>query len=465
MKRLNGLKQLGRIAAMSAFVLGLATVAAAQSLVAEITTNFQSLGIVANPATNRIYMKGLTVPENQRELLVINGSDNSLTHVPLDVEVYFGPQAASGMAVNPATNRIYFSARDLSNGERVLAIVDGADNSVVKLPIPIDGADVAVNPLTNRIYVVGYNPETRESALVIVNGASSAVTKIPVGFYSSAVAVDADADRVYVKALTVPESQRVLAVLDGAGNTIAIYPVSVDSISPGGLSVDPSTHRVYLAGIEDPIGRRVVEVIDGNTLTSTIVQTDFDANGDSVFDPSTQSVYTRGGMITPDFKTGIGVFHVSDGTLTVIPAIDSFFVGWTAGIAANEAGRIYLPGFKQETGEWVVQVFGESSCGCVGTPGPPGPAGPPGPEGPVGPTGPQGEAGLQGPPGPAGPVGPVGPAGPAGPQGPAGPGLPSGSVLYLVHGTQPPPGYTLLGNFIQLLVGKPPLAIDVYKKN
>ena len=27
------------------------------------------------------------------------------------------------------------------------------------------------------------------------------------------------------------------------------------------------------------------------------------------------------------------------------------------------------------------------------------------------------------------------------------------------------PGYTLLGNFIQLLVGKPPLAIDVYKKN
>jgi len=38
-------------------------------------------------------------------------------------------------------------------------------------------------------------------------------------------------------------------------------------------------------------------------------------------------------------------------------------------------------------------------------------------------------------------------------------------VLYLVHGTQPPPGYTLLGNFIQLLTGKPPLAIDVYKKN
>src|SRR6185503_8848916 len=145
-------------------------------------------------------------------------------------------------------------------------------------PIPIDGADVAVNSLTNRIYVVGFNGETGEKALVIVDGASSAITMIPVSFYSYAVAVDAVADRVYVKALTVPESQQVLAVLDGAGNTIALYPVSVGTLSPGGISVDPSTHRGYLAGIEDPTGRRVVEVVDGNTLTSTIVQTDFDAN-------------------------------------------------------------------------------------------------------------------------------------------------------------------------------------------
>jgi hypothetical protein len=38
-------------------------------------------------------------------------------------------------------------------------------------------------------------------------------------------------------------------------------------------------------------------------------------------------------------------------------------------------------------------------------------------------------------------------------------------VLYLIHGTQPPPGYTFLGSFVQVFVGKPPVAIDAFKKN
>jgi DNA-binding beta-propeller fold protein YncE len=462
MNRQDGLSRLGGNAVMSAVVLCLATVASAQSLVAEITTNIQSLGIVANPATKRIYMKGVTFPDIQRKLVMINASDNSITNIPLDVEVWFGPQAASGMVVNSTTNRIYFPGRDMLTGERVLAVVNGVDNSIVKVPIPIDGGDVGVNPITNRVYVVGYNGETGESALVIVDGATHTLTKIPTSFSSYAVAVDATADRVYIRALSLTDASRVVAVLDGAGNTIAILPAGIETTSPGGISVDPSTHRVYLPGVAESDGRRVVDVVDGNTLTSTIIPTDFDAPGDSVFDPSSGNVYMAGRMFTPDFQAGIGVFHVSDGTLTVIPAFNSGFLWTTGGIATNESGRIYLPGLNPESGEMVVQVFGESSCGCVGAPGPPGPAGPQGPEGPVGPTGPQGEAGPQGVPGP---MGPVGPTGPIGPQGPAGPGMPSGSVLYLVHGTQPPAGYILLGNFVQLLVGKPPLAIDVYRKN
>ena len=183
MNRLSGLNRLGRTAAMSAFVLGLATVAASQSLVAEIPTNLQSVGIVGNPVTNRIYMKAVTFPENQSVLAVINGSDNSLTSIPIDIQVFFGPPLApNGMGVNPATNRIYFSGRDLANGppgQRILAVVDGADNSIVKVPIPIDGVDVDVNPITNRVYVPGYNAETLETALVIVTAGRTLSRRFP----------------------------------------------------------------------------------------------------------------------------------------------------------------------------------------------------------------------------------------------------------------------------------------------
>jgi hypothetical protein len=103
----------------------------------------------------------------------------------------------------------------------------------------------------------------------------------------------------------------------------------------------------------------------------------------------------------------------------------------------------------------------EGPAGPQGPAGPAGPAGPQGPEGPagaVGPVGPQGPAGPAGAQGAAGPQGltgaqglpgaqgPAGPAGPQGLQGPQGEGLVSGSLLFLLEGVAPPPGYRLLGN-------------------
>ena len=82
-------------AAVAVLALGLARAAASQSLVAEIPTNVESFGIAANPATNQIYIRGASFPDSQRVLLVINGADNSLTTVPLDVETAPGPLAAA----------------------------------------------------------------------------------------------------------------------------------------------------------------------------------------------------------------------------------------------------------------------------------------------------------------------------------------------------------------------------------
>jgi len=38
-------------------------------------------------------------------------------------------------------------------------------------------------------------------------------------------------------------------------------------------------------------------------------------------------------------------------------------------------------------------------------------------------------------------------------------------LLYLVHGTHAPSGYSFVGSFVQLLVGKPLLTVDVYRKD
>lgn len=101
----------------------------------------------------------------------------------------------------------------------------------------------------------------------------------------------------------------------------------------------------------------------------------------------------------------------------------------------------------------------KGDTGASGPAGPQGPAGlngvdgvagAPGAPGPIGPAGPAGPQGLQGVAGALGPMGPMGPQGPAGPQGVAGnTNWPIGSVLYLVDGAAPPPGFVLLGSFKQ----------------
>jgi hypothetical protein len=91
-------------------------------------------------------------------------------------------------------------------------------------------------------------------------------------------------------------------------------------------------------------------------------------------------------------------------------------------------------------------VGGPSAFICNGATGATGPQGVAGPSGAVGPQGPSGAVGPQGPPGS---IGPPGPAGPGGEQ-------PSGSLLLLIEGVAPPPGYVEAGSFVlpQVMPGR-----------
>jgi hypothetical protein len=232
-------------------------------------------------------------------------------------------------------------------------------------------------------------------------------------------------------AITFPDSQRVLAALNGADNSIVTAPVGVESSMFAGIALDSSRHHVYLPGATLD-GQRIVQVIDLVNSSSRTISMNLDPTSTAI-DPSTNRVYMTG-LTLPDSQRVIGVLAGAGDTVTTIPVdLDAGLGLRVASIAVNSAtGRIYVAGFTFPNGQAVIEVFEGGGGGAVGPAGPPDPPGPPGPPGP---------------------------------QGPPGASLPSGSLLYLVHGAPPPSGYTFIGSFIQLLVGKPPLTVDAYRKN
>jgi hypothetical protein len=35
----------------------------------------------------------------------------------------------------------------------------------------------------------------------------------------------------------------------------------------------------------------------------------------------------------------------------------------------------------------------------------------------------------------------------------------------MVHGSTPPSGFTFVGGFVQVVLGKPPIVVDIFRKN
>ena len=80
-----------------------------------------------------------------------------------------------GVAVNPATNRVYVANMGSGTG----AVDDGAaDRVVASVPVGLHPTQLAVNPETNRVYVAN----RRSASVSDVDGAADrVVATIPVG--------------------------------------------------------------------------------------------------------------------------------------------------------------------------------------------------------------------------------------------------------------------------------------------
>lgn len=120
-----------------------------QTVIATVPVGIRPRGLAVNPATNKIYVANF----DSSNVTVIDGATNSVTTVT-------DPNASApfAVAVNPVTNKIYVVNLFSSN----VTVIDGATNSVTTvadppLHFPASPLAVAVNPVTNKIYVPNGN--------------------------------------------------------------------------------------------------------------------------------------------------------------------------------------------------------------------------------------------------------------------------------------------------------------------
>ncbi len=135
-----------------------------------------------------------------------------------------------GVAVNPATNRVYAAGYF-----QQMSVIDGATNAAVNAGVDYTYG-VAVNQVTNRVYVL------QDQSIVVLDGATNSVlASIGLSDYSgnqgNPIAVDPIANRIYARLINS------VAVIDGNTNTVI---ATIATEYGGGVAVDPALHRLYV---------------------------------------------------------------------------------------------------------------------------------------------------------------------------------------------------------------------------
>lgn len=143
----------------------------------------------------------------------------------------------AGIAVNPATNKVYV-LNSGSSGTAGLAVIDANTGSTVSVNTGSFPQAVAINSVTNTIYVANRN----SNSVTVVDGATdSVVTTITVGTGPNAIAVNPVTNVIY----TANYTAGTVTVIDGASNTVTAT-VTVGT-SPRAIAVNPVTNKTYVA--------------------------------------------------------------------------------------------------------------------------------------------------------------------------------------------------------------------------
>ncbi len=223
--------------------IGVTASSTAPTVTSNVRSNDYPEGIAVNPATNKVYVTN----QDSDDVSVIDGATDMVTGtIPVGDSPY-------GVAVNPLTNKILVA----NAWDDSVSVIDGSTDSV-SMTIPVgDGPwSVGVNSVTNKAYVVNWNSD---SVSVIDTNSYTVVATVPVGDSPSGVGVNHITNKIYIPNYYGND----VSVIDGATNTVTdTIPVGGE---PEGVGVNLVTNVIYVANSADG----EVSVIDGSTGTVT----------------------------------------------------------------------------------------------------------------------------------------------------------------------------------------------------
>ena len=159
---------------------------------------------------------------NQRggdiKVTAINGTTLQTSAVALSGVGFSGYD----VAVNPRTNKVYVS------GGELLAIIDGKTLASQTLAIAAASGLIAVNAATDRVYFRSKQSSGSLDSVTVMDGSTLNTTVVSTGQNAAAILVDEKQNQVYA----VNADSGIVTVIDGASNVTTTLPAGY---GPGAL--------------------------------------------------------------------------------------------------------------------------------------------------------------------------------------------------------------------------------------
>ncbi len=226
--------------------------------------------LVANPVTNKIYVNN----RFDSTVSVINGANNAVIKT---ISGFSNPIVSD---VNPVTNKIYVP--NSGNGtDNTMGIIDGSTDTLINtITVGLVPVGAAVNPVTNKIYVINQcgnsNNCTDHGTVTVVDGVTLQTTSVDVGWNPAVILINQLTNKIYVLNACGNSSgsadclangtpvQGTVTVIDGASNATSSINTGMAS---GALAVNQVTNEAYVANGGD----NTVTFINGATLATSSV--------------------------------------------------------------------------------------------------------------------------------------------------------------------------------------------------
>jgi YVTN family beta-propeller protein len=190
--------------------------------------------IAVDSKRNKVFLLGYEASS----LIVLNGSDNSLSRMPA------GAMHLWGIALDETAATLYVTR--IGNGDVVA--IDENSNTFTSIGAGQLPCAVAVNAKTNTVYVANYG----DDSVTVIDGAKGvAVTTLPVGSRPMAIAVDSQSNLIYVANM----HGNSVTVIDGSSNkVVATLPAGSH---PYAMALDAANATLFVANLGEPSFTRI----------------------------------------------------------------------------------------------------------------------------------------------------------------------------------------------------------------